>query len=153
VSRLRTVVWHRLAQVVAFSVITAVLSDGRTADVQTRIGAVEVLSDTQGVDFGPYLAQAIKTVRENWFKSIPERVDAPVRMKGKVAIEFAVRKDGHVAGMKLAEPSGNVTLDRAAWAGISGSDPLPPLPAGFGGGYLSLRIRFYYNQPPDASTK
>lgn len=152
-SSVRAVVRHGLAPIVAFAVVAAVLAGGRTADLQTRIGAVEVLTDTRGVDFGPYLAQTIRTVRENWFRLIPERVDAPLRMRGKVAIEFAIKKDGHVAGMKLAEPSGNVVLDRAAWAGTSASDPLPPLPVEFKGDYLSLRIRFYYNQPPEGSTK
>src|SRR5438132_1624455 len=65
--------------------------------------------------------------------------------KGKLAIEFAITKDGQVAGMKLVASSGDVALDRAAWGGITGSNPFPPLPTDFGGQYLSLRFRFYYN--------
>jgi outer membrane biosynthesis protein TonB len=34
--------------------------------------------------------------------------------KGKLAIEFAILKDGTVAGMKLVLPSGDLALDRAA---------------------------------------
>ena len=34
---------------------------------------------------------------------------------------------------------------RAAWAGVTGSDPFPPLPSDFGGQYLALRFRFFYN--------
>ena len=34
---------------------------------------------------------------------------------------------------------------RSAWAGITGSDPFPALPAEFGGPYLALRFRFFYN--------
>ena len=47
--------------------------------------------------------------------------------------------------MTVAIPSGDVALDRAAWAGISGSNPFPPLPTDFTGPYLALRFRFYYN--------
>jgi TonB family protein len=141
------------ASIAVFVVSVALLANGRTSDLQTRIGAVEVLADTQGVDFAPYLAQAVKRVRENWFKLIPEKVDAPVRMKCRVAVEFAVNRDGHITGMKLAEPSGNVLLDRAAWAGIAASTPYPSFPTGFKGDYLSLRIRFHYNQPPDSAAK
>ena len=36
-------------------------------------------------------------------------------------------------------------LDRAAWGGITASNPFPPLPSNFGGPYLALRFRFYYN--------
>jgi TonB family protein len=64
---------------------------------------------------------------------------------GKLAIEFAITKDGQVAGMKLVATSNDVALDRAAWGGIAGSNPFPPLPSDFGGPYLALRFRFYYN--------
>jgi TonB family protein len=112
-----------------------------------QMGALEVLSDTQGVDFGPYLARILQEVKENWYRLIPE---SAVMKKGKLAIEFAITKDGKVAGMKLTDSSGDVSLDRAAWGGITASNPLPPLPSEFGGQYLALRVRFYYN--PDHST-
>jgi TonB family protein len=47
--------------------------------------------------------------------------------KGEVGIEFAILKNGNVAGMKLVS-SGDVALDRGAWAGITASNPFPPLP-------------------------
>jgi TonB family protein len=111
-----------------------------------QMGALEILSDTQGVDFGPYLARILQDVKENWYHLIPE---SAVMKKGKLAIEFAITKDGKVAGMKLADSSGDDALDRAAWGGITASNPFPPLPSGFTGQYLSLRFRFYYN--PDKS--
>lgn len=105
-------------------------------------GALEILSDTQGVDFGPYLQRVLHDVKENWYRLIPESAEMK---KGKLAIEFAITKDGQVAGMRLIAPSGDVALDRAAWGGITASNPFPPLPSDFGGQYLSLRFRFYYN--------
>jgi TonB family protein len=68
---------------------------------------------------------------------------------GNLIIEFAITKDGKVAGMKLVAPSGDIPLDRAAWAGIVGSDPFPPLPSEFSGPYLALRFRFFYNPTKD----
>jgi len=65
--------------------------------------------------------------------------------KGKLQIEFAITKDGKVADMRLTAGSGDVALDRAAWAGISASNPFPPLPGDFTGPYLALRFRFFYN--------
>jgi TonB family protein len=107
-----------------------------------QMGPFEVLSDTMGVDFGPYLQRVLHDVRQNWYNAIP--VSAEMK-KGKLAIEFAITKDGKVAGMKLVASSGDVPLDRAAWAGITASDPFPPLPSEFGGQYLALRFRFFYN--------
>jgi TonB family protein len=106
---------------------------------------LDVMSDTMGVDFGPYLSRVLHDVRINWFNLIPEVARAPLMKKGKVSIEFAILKDGHVAGMRLVYPSGDVSLDRAAMGGISGSNPFPPLPNEFRGQYLALRFHFYYN--------
>jgi TonB family protein len=109
-------------------------------------GGLDVLSDTMGVDFGPYLARVLHDVKQNWYNLIPE---SAMMKKGKVSIEFAILKDGKVAGMQLSSTSGDVALDRAAWGGITASNPFPPLPSEFGGQYLTLRFRFYYN--PDKS--
>ncbi len=112
-------------------------------------GGLDVLSDTMGVDFGPYLQRVLFTVKRNWYALIPESARAPIMKKGKVGIEFAILKDGTITGMKLVSTSGDVALDRGAWGGITASDPFPPLPKEFAGQYLALRFRFYYN--PDKS--
>ena len=113
------------------------------------IGPMDVLSDTMGVDFGPYLARVLHDVRENWYRIIPESARAPLMKKGKVSIEFAILKNGQVAGLQIVGTSGDVALDRAAYGGITASKPFPPLPTEFGGQYLALRFHFYYN--PDKS--
>jgi TonB family protein len=115
------------------------------------LGALDVLSDTMGVDFGPYLARVLHDVKQNWYNLIPESARPPIMKKGKVAIEFAILKDGSVAGMRLEQggSSGDPALDRAAWGGITASNPFPPLPQEFGGQYLALRFHFFYN--PDRS--
>ncbi len=109
------------------------------------LGNLEVLSDTQGVDFGPYLSRVLDAVRRNWYILIPEEARAPLMKRGRLAIEFVILPDGKIAGMKLVAPSGDVALDRAAWGGITGSNPFAPLPGEFHGPYLALRFRFYYN--------
>jgi TonB family protein len=107
-----------------------------------QLGALDILSDTQGVDFGPYLQRILQDVRENWYHLIPESAEMK---KGKLAIEFAITKDGKVADIRLIATSGDVALDRPAWGSITASNPFPPLPSEFTGPYLALRFRFYYN--------
>jgi len=107
-----------------------------------NLGALEILSDTQGVDFGPYLQRILQVVRQNWYLLIPESAEMK---KGKLAIEFAITKDGQVADMRLITSSGDVALDRPAWGSITNSNPFPPLPTDFKGPYLALRFRYYYN--------
>src|SRR5208283_1500743 len=68
------------------------IGPGRTA---ARVqGNLEVLSDTEGVDFGPYLSRVLQAVRINWYNLIPEEARAPLMKKGKVSIEFVILKDG-----------------------------------------------------------
>jgi TonB family protein len=107
-----------------------------------QYGAFDILSDTQGVDFGPYLQRVLQNVREKWYILIPESAEMK---KGKLAIEFVINKNGEVADMKLIATSGDTALDRPAWGAIIGSSPFPPLPNEFNGPYLALRFRFYYN--------
>ena len=107
-----------------------------------QLGALDILSDTQGWDYGPYIQRIVQDVRENWYHLIPESAEMK---KGKLAIEFAIGRDGKVADMRLVASSGDVALDRPAWGSITGSSPFPPLPSQFTGPYLALRFRFYYN--------
>ena len=118
---------------------------GQGKQAGQAIGPLDVLSDTMGVDFGPYLARVLHDVRENWYRIIPESARAPLMKKGKVSIEFAILKNGQVAGLQIVGTSGDVALDRAAYGGITASKPFPPLPTEFGGQYLALRFHFYYN--------
>jgi TonB family protein len=112
-------------------------------------GSAEILSDTMGVDFGPYMQRVIAATYRSWTPLIPESARPPLSKEGKVGIEFIIAKDGSVKQMVLKFPSGDVALDRAAWGGITGASPYPPLPKEFKGPYLALRFGFYYNIPED----
>jgi TonB family protein len=102
-----------------------------------------ILSDTQGVDFGPYLARVVYVVRHNWYQVIPE--SARLGERGRVAVVFEIVKDGSVPQLRVVGSSGSDPLDRAALAGIRASIPFPPLPTEFSGNHLVLQFIFLYN--------
>jgi TonB family protein len=108
-------------------------------------GNMEILSDTMGVDFGPYMKQLKVTVQNHWEPLIPEAALPPMMKKGRVVVEFAIMKDGTIQGMRMISGSGDVALDRAAWGALTYSIPLPRLPVQFSGDYLLIRAAFYYN--------
>lgn len=110
------------------------------------LGGIDILSDTMGVDFGPYLQRVLKTVKENWYHLAPSSAKAPQMMQGVVLIEFAILKKGKVAGMKLAGRTEDTPMNAAAWHAIADSR-FPPLSAEFPGQYLALRFHFVYNPP------
>jgi TonB family protein len=105
-----------------------------------------ILSDTRGVDFGPYLSRIVYIVRRNWYSVIPE--SARLGEKGRVGIVFEILKDGSVPQLRLVASSGSDPLDRAALAGIRASIPFPPLPEEFTGNHLVLQFIFLYNLAP-----
>jgi TonB family protein len=111
-------------------------------------GAVDVLSDTMGVDFGPYIQRVVWDTERAWWPIIPESARPPLDKQGKVMIRFKIYPDGSVRDMILEGPSGDVALDRAAWAGITGAAPFPPVPKAFKGPFLELRFYFLYNIRP-----
>ena len=123
------------------------LSQGRNG--AKALDQAEILTDTMGVDFGPYLARVVDIVRNNWYHVMPESVYPPILKQGKVSIEFFILKNGTVSGMQVHFPSGDVALDRAAWASITASNPFPPLPREFPGQNLGLRFFYFYNEPID----
>jgi TonB family protein len=105
-----------------------------------------ILSDTRGVDFGPYLARVVFAVRRNWYAVIPE--SARLGERGRVGVIFEIIKDGSVPQLRMIASSGSDPLDRAAVAGIRASIPFPPLPQEFTGNHLVLQFLFLYNILP-----
>jgi TonB family protein len=108
-------------------------SDEKKPDTTAQRGGIEILSDTMGVDFGPYMRRLKLTVQNHWNALIPEVARPPLSKSGTVTIELAVMKNGQVTGMKLVKSSGDLRLDQAAWGGITDAIPLPTLPSEFKG--------------------
>lgn len=113
-------------------------------------GGVEVLSDTQGVDFRSWLQRWHHETENTWDPLIPDEVNPPILKSGMVVIRFKVLPNGRLMepdGVILEGRSGDTALDRAAWGALTGSN-YPPLPKDFHGPYLELRAYFLYNMQP-----
>jgi TonB family protein len=109
-----------------------------------KVGSsLELMSDPLGVDFRPYLIKVLAMVRRNWFAVIPESVR--LGRRGRTVVQFAINRDGSVPKLVIAVPSGADPLDRAAVAGVSASNPFPPLPGEFTGSQIRLQFTFSYN--------
>jgi hypothetical protein len=113
-------------------------------------GGVEVLSDTQGVDFSAWLQYWHRETMRTWDPLIPDEVNPPILKSGMVAIRFKVLPNGRLmdGSLTLDGRSGDTALDRAAWGALTGSN-YPPLPKEFHGKYLEIRAYFMYNMEPE----
>ena len=107
----------------------------------------EILSDTQGVDFGPYIRRILNDIKRNWIPLIPEEARPPLNKQGETLIRFTISSDGHITAMNLDASSQDTAIDRACWGGITGVGQFPPLPPNFKGPNLELRIDFFTNKP------
>ena len=107
----------------------------------------EILSDTQGVDFGPYIRRILEDIKRNWYPLIPEEARPPLNKQGETLIRFTINRDGSIAAMNLDGSSQDTAIDRACWGGITGVGQFPPLPGQFKGPNLELRVDFFTNKP------
>jgi outer membrane biosynthesis protein TonB len=112
-------------------------------------GGLQILSDTQGVDFNNWLERWHYETERTWDPLIPDEVNPPISKSGQLVIRFKVLPNGRImdGSMMLEGSSGDVALDRAAWGALVGSN-YPPLPRDFHGPYLELRAWFLYNMEP-----
>jgi TonB family protein len=109
---------------------------------------MQILTDTQGVDFDSYMRRLHDIVQKNWGAVLPESFY--MGDKGIVVITFYIDRNGaiHVTDPVLERTSGKEALDRAVFAAIRTSVPFEPLPSQFPGPNIQIRAAFYYNIQP-----
>ncbi len=113
----------------------------------TQVGeGYDVLSDTQGVNFQPYIQRILRLIYQQWLPLLPEEARPPLNKRGTTQIRFTINPDGTIAAMHLDGSSHDDALNRAAWGSITGVGQFPPLPKQFHGPNLELRIHYLVNQ-------
>ncbi len=117
------------------------------SDPNLNIPGPQILSDTMGVDFNPYLMRILSLVRRNWYAVIPEI--ARLGKQGRVVLQFSILRNGNVPDLVLTSGSGTESLDGAALSSIRLSNPFPPLPPEFPGQDIRLRFIYLYNMRVD----
>jgi TonB family protein len=116
-------------------------------DPNFNLPGPQILSDTMGVNFDPYLLRVYLSVQRNWYSVIPEI--ARLGRRGRVILQFRILKNGAVADLQLMDGSGTGSMDSAALSSIRLSNPFPPLPPEFPGQEIVLRFGYYYNMQPE----
>jgi TonB C terminal len=109
---------------------------------------VEILSDTEGVDFTPYIRKLLATLERKAEAVMPE--SARMGETGILYTTFQINPNG---GLGTSDPvlerkSGKKDLDDDVITAIHASIPFDPLPSQFHGPYLKLRLVFMYNRRP-----
>lgn len=110
---------------------------------------VDILSDTEGVNFNPYLKRILYEIYHTWLPLIPEEARPPLNKQGETLIRFTILPDGRIGAMTLDGSTHDQAIDRAAWGSITGVGQFPPLPKEFHGPNLELRIHYLVNKNPE----
>ena len=110
---------------------------------------VDVLSDTMGVNFGPYLTKILREIKATWLPLIPEEARPPLNKQGETLIRFTILPDGRIGSMSLDGSTHDDAINKSAWGSITGVGQFPPLPGEFHGPNLELRIHYLVNKNPE----
>jgi TonB family protein len=102
-----------------------------------------ILSDTRGVDFGPWLRLIYFRVRDNWYAVIPELIRSGTQ--AKVVVIFDVKNNGRIENVQVARSSRLPPYDRAAISSLKLSEPFPQFPVSFSGDRITLQFSYFYN--------
>jgi protein TonB len=94
-------------------------------------------NSTLGNRFGAYADLVAQRVTEKWQTSGLAGQSAPI-----VIVTFDIQRDGSVKNAKVAQRSGNSTLDYSALRAVMDASPFPPLPAEYDRNLASVELQF-----------
>jgi periplasmic protein TonB len=101
-------------------------------------GAVGVgPNNALGDRFGAYADLVAQRVTEKWQNGALSGQSAPVAI-----ITFDIQRDGSIRNAKVAQPSGNSTMDYSALRAVMDAAPFPPLPSGFDRNEANVQLQF-----------
>ena len=111
-----------------------------------RIGTAGLRGDIgtdSNFEFAYYLQLVRDRIAANWSPPTGLVSGGTVRS----VIYFRISRSGGVSAVRLENGSGQEYFDRAAVRAVMVSDPMPPLPLGFGGGDLGVHFGFEWEAP------
>lgn len=131
------------------------MKDGKPVAVQLEVSVdfrlygdycclVEVPGNTMSTDLDTYFASVVADIRKRWLNLLPRTSDTPKKER-EVIIELRISRKGRAKDVGIASSSGDDSLDRAARDSIVNESPFQPMPAGFKGNEVTVRMHFLYN--------
>lgn len=89
----------------------------------------------KGMDYVIYQNRLITTIRNNWVWVGP-------RSKIKVVVQFNIKDNGEITGLKIVQSSGNASYDDSVLRAVRKSSPLPPLTESIRSGFSEVELAF-----------
>jgi protein TonB len=98
----------------------------------SRLGAEVLGPEGASFAYDYYLEQMLSQIRQSWVRPPMEGVRA--------LVTFRVLADGQIRNIEVRESSGSRSFDLAAVRAVRNASPLPPLPASYRRGSLTVNL-------------
>jgi TonB family protein len=72
----------------------------------------------------------------------PLDLSVPGALKGRIRIDYIVRRSGQLESVRLVKGSGRREMDRSLMKAIRAAQPFPPFPKGIEAGRILVRAKF-----------
>ncbi len=95
-------------------------------------GQPAIPSDFQ---FTYYVQRMLALIEGHWYKP-------PAPPGTRAVVRFQILRSGQLAGIEIEKSSGSPSFDRAALRAMYATNPLPPLPPGYGPSSLTVHLAF-----------
>ena len=116
------------------------------SSTQNRAGTISVGTPDAGFGsrFAWYVQQITGQVAQQWYTGMLD----PRAAGHRVYITFQIQRDGSVTDARIAQPSGDPTLDQTALNAVLRSSPLEGLPPDYAGSHINVTYYFDPSQHP-----
>ncbi len=110
-----------------------------TAQTHAGTFAVGVTDQNFGARFAYYNDQIRQKLSAQWITSMLDSQASGHR----VYITFHVGRDGSPSHVRIAQPSGDMTLDQTALSAVQRIDTFGPLPDAYTGSYVNVQAEYW----------
>ena len=89
----------------------------------------------KGMDFVIYQNRMLSTIKDNW-AWVGQRANL------KVVVQFGIKDNGEITGLKVVQPSGDATYDESVLRAVKKSSPLPAPPSAYRKDFAEVELTF-----------
>jgi TonB family protein len=104
---------------------------------------------TRNQSVNEYVALTRDAIQRNWRN--PLNLEAPEAVKGRVRIDYTVRRSGELDALTLVKGSGKPEMDRSLLEAIKSAHPFAPFPQGVNADRIQIRANFIVAETPTAN--
>ncbi len=88
------------------------------------------------MDFIIYQNRMLATIKENWAWVGQQRSNL------KVVVQFGIKENGEIVGLKIYQPSGDPSYDESVLRAVKKSSPLPAPPESYRKDFADVELTF-----------